>query len=206
MESTDQTHNDGINEQDQATTGSQESQTNEQTDDKVEYATYKKLLDQRKSDVRKMREMEAKLEELQDRQQSSGKNPEEAVKALKDQIRKQQRELKQREQGFYKLQVERQVADYARELGCQDPNKLLKIISDDVQSLDFDSETLEVDRFSLKSMMENAKKEMPYFFSKSAPKFNDASRIHVNEGKVSLNKSLDELSKKEIEAMLLKMS
>jgi len=85
----------------------------------------------------------------------------------------------------------------AQKMGCIDTDALVNLIQLDQVPID---DTFNVDRESVKAMLEDFRKTKPYFFQRQAPRIAD-----VTPGKAPpiVEKSLKEMSKAEIEKILL---
>lgn len=85
----------------------------------------------------------------------------------------------------------------AQKMGCIDTDALVNLIQLDQVPID---ETFNVDRNSVKAMLEDFRKTKPYFFQRQAPKIADAVPGKVPQ---KTDKSLEEMSAAEIEKLLL---
>jgi len=77
--------------------------------------------------------------------------------------------------------ISESVATEATKLGCVDPDLLLGVLPINQVPID---ETFNVDRASVKAMIEDFKKNKPYLFQKAAPKLIDSApaKAEVNTG------------------------
>lgn len=89
------------------------------------------------------------------------------------------------------------VAMEAQKLGCVDPEALSSLVN--LQELPID-ENFNVDRNHVRTLLEDMKKQKPYFFKVSTPKIPDAIPAKPEAPKV---KSINEMNNKEIENVLL---
>lgn len=77
--------------------------------------------------------------------------------------------------------ISESIANEATKLGCLDPDLLLGVLPINQVPID---ETFNVDRASVKAMIEDFKKNKPYLFQKAAPKVVDSAPVkaEVNTG------------------------
>ncbi len=73
----------------------------------------------------------------------------------------------------------------AAKIGCVDVDALVGLVNLGQVPVD---ENFQVDKNSVKAIVEDFKKQKPYFFQKEAPKFVDANPAKVEEPKLDLNK------------------
>jgi hypothetical protein len=85
----------------------------------------------------------------------------------------------------------------AQKMGCIDTDALVNLIQLDQVPID---DTFNVDRESVKAMLEDFRKTKPYFFQRQAPRIAD---VTPGKAPVVKEKSLSDMSKAEIEKMLL---
>lgn len=85
----------------------------------------------------------------------------------------------------------------AQKMGCIDTDALVNLIQLDQVPID---ETFNVDKSSVRAMLEDFKKTKPYFFQKVAPRIADATPVKTTSG---AEKNLDNMDAKEIEKLLL---
>ena len=85
----------------------------------------------------------------------------------------------------------------AQRMGCIDTDALVNLIQLDQVPID---DTFNVDKDSVKAMLEDFRKTKPYFFQKQAPRIADAT---PGKAQVTVEKSLDNMDAKEIEKLLL---
>mgnify|MGYP003490935441 CR=1 FL=1 len=85
----------------------------------------------------------------------------------------------------------------AQRMGCIDTDALVNLIQLDQVPID---DTFNVDKDSVKAMLEDFKKTKPYFFQKQSPRIADATPRKVG---LATEKSLDNMDAKEIEKLLL---
>lgn len=114
-----------------------------------------------------------------------------------------QRKAEQAEQTSLRLKeafaiksISDSVSIEAQKLGCVDPEALINLINLNDLPLD---DSFNVDKSHVKVVLEDMRKQKPYFFKAQSPKFIDA-----NPGKVekSQGKPIDQMSSEEIQKLL----
>lgn len=124
---------------------------------------------------KKNAELNKRLEQLeQDKLQSAGKWEEayQKTKSERDSLAKEKETI----QAKYAFKVvSGQVAQLATEMQCVDASALVKLMSTDgmLDELQVDDE-FNVDKPSVKQLLDRAKKQFPYMWGKTAPNIKDA--------------------------------
>lgn len=98
-------------------------------------------------------------------------------------------------QAFALKTVSDKVAVEATKLGCVDPELLSSVLPLDQIKVD---EMFNVDTVSVKTLIEDVKKNKPYLFQKTAPKISDVTP----NSSAPPAKPIDKLSAKELESLL----
>jgi len=185
------------------TTSSPSDQSNvekpESTEDKVAYETYKKILSEKKNAQTKLEEMKSELEKLRtEKLQAEGKK-DELLEDYKTKYETAKKELTEKDQKFAWSKISSAIETEALKHGCLNTKKFLQLLNDnELSSLELD-DNYSVNEQSLKSLIEQGKKENDFLFKKNVsiadgqpgkaspdldvkPKtLGDALRLHINE-------------------------
>ncbi len=163
----------------QVTDGSQTANIEEQTHNAdnevvanhIDSDVYQKVTNEAKGYRQRLAKANKELEGLkQGKLQEQGKFKELADQ-WKDKYETTQKELDDTKQAFVYTTVKSQVARMANKMGCQDSDTLTDLIAVDEIPVD---DKFNVDKDSVKLMLENLRKTKPYFFGKVAPLIKDA--------------------------------
>lgn len=141
------------------------------------------------SDLKKLKEereqLSSRLEEIEQNQLAAAGKKDELISALKTQVKERDEKLKKTTQGYAMRAVNQQVAEAAREMGCDKPELIMKLA--DLSEVPV-SDDFTVDRESLRAALERVKADVPALFKKtvSAPRdgtpTNDGKILGVREG------------------------
>lgn len=175
----------------------------ENEDDKVAYSTYRKVLSEKK---RRDQELEDLKKELSNRdlekQQAAGEK-DKVIESLRSQLNETEDKLKNKDRSYIWNVVSGQVKAKAASMGCENPDKLLKLID----KVEF--ETLEVgDNFDvngedLERLLTKAKDENSFLFPKKASGVKD---LHPSDPPKPQPKTLSKMSDEELMKKLKQMS
>jgi membrane-bound lytic murein transglycosylase len=137
-------------------------------------AKNKELIELVKKEKQAKADMAQRLQELeQAKMQAEGKK-EELIAQLQSQIKQKEAELKTKTAKFAFKSVTEKASRKAAELGCINPELLLKAL--DLEQLKVsvvDEDSFDVDLDSLNGQLEQARKSMPYLFKQAGPQIKD---------------------------------
>lgn len=168
--------------------------------DSVKYDTYKKLLGEKKATDQRMRDLEQKLNSLEVEKMAAEGNKDELIEKLQDQARNLQDSLKKKDQAYAFATLGAQVKTEAAKMGCQDPDSLVKLM--DLSGVPVDPESYRGDADNIRMLVEDKKKEMPFYFGKAAPTVHDVAQQNA----VLQNPTVDfkSMSREELDAYVKK--
>ena len=149
----------------------QATKTNE---DKVDYASYQKLLKEKKAMQEKAQEADRLREMLREKEEQELQKKgdiEELLKRSRDEVAKVKGELQAHQQKYAWKTLTSKIELKAKEMGCLDPSKLIRLMDDvDLKSIQI-GEDLSIDAQSLESVLEKAKKENDFLFGEAPRRF-----------------------------------
>jgi hypothetical protein len=150
---------------DQTTNGSANGGNQETIKDTVAYDTHRKLLGEKKQVAAALAEAQARLEALeQDKLSSEGKK-DELITKLQKATQEKEEKLKKVVGAFQYRAVSNKFVEKAKAEGCIKPDKLMALA--DLSSVEVDVENdFAVSEESVTTIIENLKKEVPFFFQK----------------------------------------
>lgn len=140
--------------------------------DSVAYATYSKLLGEKKKKDSEIAEMRAKLDAIeQEKMESQGKFKEQN-ELLKKQLVDSNNKLKNMFQEFGAKTLKGKFEAEAKNAGCVDSDALYKLV--DLSGVEINDD-FSFDADQLKSVISEAQKSRGYLFKKEVSKVNDAA-------------------------------
>jgi hypothetical protein len=160
-----------MNEQDQAPVGQEDSASGEsaKTKDSVSFDSHQKLLKEKKSLLSKYSELENQVAQLRQEKDMAEGNKDKVIEELKKQNQQIKSEYEKTKQSYTWSTLTGEIKREAMKNGCKDPDKLLRLMSDDdLRALEI-GENFSVDPGSLKEIIEKNKKENHFLFE-SSPK------------------------------------
>jgi hypothetical protein len=159
-------------EQPEQTSGKPEQTT--EKENQVAYETYQKVLKEAKAAKERAKradELEAQLRQREEEELEKKGNYEELLARAREEANKFKDELKAHQQKYAWKTLTSKIELKAKEMGCKDPTKLIRLMDDsDLKSIQI-GEDLSIDSESLESVLEKAKKENDFLFGDSAKKF-----------------------------------
>ena len=167
----------------------------------VQYETHKRTVAKLKNWQQKAESLEERLNSVeQDKLAAEGKKDELIENLRKSNLEKDQR-LKSTLGNFAYSSLTNQLETQAVSAGCVDVKALSKLV--DLAGVSVDDETFVADADQLKGLVDDAKRNMPYLFSKPGPKINTRSPGgpgSVDSGgadysKMSMDEIMDEAAK-----------
>lgn len=143
----------------------------------------------------KVAELKKQLEDKQKQELASGGNYKELAEIWQRKATDSETQANKLKNIFAVKTIADTVSLEAATMGCIDVDALVNLIPLDQVPID---ETFNVDRASVKAMLEDFRKTKPYFFKKQAPRIADA----VPGKPAPAGKPLEKMSAKEIEEIL----
>lgn len=151
-------------------------------------AKNKELLELVKKEKQSKADMMQKLQELeQAKMQAEGKK-DELIAQLQTQLKQKDVEVKTKTAKFAFKSVKEQTSRKAAEMGCIDPDLLLKAMDLDALKVDVvDEDTFSVDLETLTGQLEQVRKTKPYLFKQAGPQIKDGvpSKGEFNKASVA---------------------
>jgi hypothetical protein len=187
-----------MNEQDQAPVGQDGSASGESTKakDLVSFDSHQKLLKEKKSLLSKYAELESQVAQLSQEKDMAEGNKDKVIEELKKQNQQIKSEFEKTKQSYTWSTLTGEIKREAMKNGCKDPDKLLRLMSDeDLRSLEI-GENFSIDPGSLREIIEKNKKENHFLFEsspKSAIPGNPGKKPPVESDKDIKSMTLDEL-------------
>lgn len=141
----------------------------ENTDNRsVNYLTHKRLLGQKKKQDDELSDLRNRVELFEQNNLESEGKKDELITSLRRQVADRDDRYKNDLGNLAYSTLTSQVELVASEMGCVDNKALSKLV--DLATLEVDKETFKAESSEVKLMLEDARKNMPYLFSKAGPK------------------------------------
>ncbi len=134
----------------------------------VSHESHKRLLGEKKKLQSKYAEASERLNVMEQEKLEEQGRDKELIAKLKEQLAEERKKRQEQVGGFVFSSVNAQVKAEADKLGCVDSEALTKLV--DLEGLEVDQNTYQVDRDQLKYLMDKAKEERPWLFQKQPPK------------------------------------
>jgi hypothetical protein len=135
--------------------------------DSVSYESYQKALKEKKSFQSKAAEYESLIEQLRHDKALAEGNKDEVITTLKKQTDELKAKLDNTSKSFAWSTLTGEVKREAMKHGCKDPDKLIRLMSDDdLRSIEV-GENFSINSESLKEVIEKNKKENHFLFESS---------------------------------------
>jgi len=174
-----------------------EPEVNQAKKDTVAYETYKKLLGEKKSRDERNTQLENKLRDYEQRDLQSKGQYEEVILSLKGEVGELKGQIAKRDEAYIMSKVESAVKTKALELGCVNPDKLLRLLdSEKIRGLEIDS-NYNVSSRDVEYLVNEGKKENDFLFRKNKANVTDADP--VEKPIVALPKTINKMSNAELE-------
>lgn len=187
-----------MKEQDQAPVGQEDSAGGEsdKTKDSVSFDSYQKVLKEKKLYLSKYSELEAQVAQLRQEKDMAEGNKDKVIEELKKQYQQVKTDFEKTKQNYTWSTLTGEIKREAMKHGCKDPDKLLRLMSDDdLRSLEI-GEDFSINPGGLKEIIEKNKKENHFLFEsspKSAAVGVPGKKAPVEPEKNIKDMSLDEL-------------
>lgn len=189
-----------MKEQDQAPVEQADSASGEsaKAKDSVSFESHQKLLKEKKSLLSKYSELESMVASLRQEKDIAEGNKDKVIEELKKQNQQIKSEFEKTKQTYTWSTLTSEIKREAAKNGCKDPDKLLRLMSDDdLRSLEI-GEDFSIDSGSLKELIEKNRKENHFLFE-SSPK-QAAPGTPGKKPPIEPEKSIKELSLDELKA------
>jgi len=143
----------------------------EHTKSDADYKRDQRYLKEKKKAVEENVLLKERLEIFEhDKLESEGKK-DELISSLRKQVAERDDRYKKDLGNLAYSTLESQVKSVAIEMGCVDNSALARLV--DLQTLEVNQETFRADSSDIKLMLEDARQNMPYLFSKAGPKIDN---------------------------------
>lgn len=170
----------------------------------VAYETYQKVLNAEKSAKGKLSTMEQELQSLREEKLKREGNLSELVEQLKAEKEKLSSTLTKKEQTYAWNTLTSEIKRTAQAQGCTDPDKLIRLMSDeDMNSIEV-GENFSINTESLKNVIEKNKKENHFLFKQSSSAVINANPTTKPQEVENKLKDLSKLSMDELRELHLK--
>lgn len=136
-------------------------------DDMVAYETYKRKVDNEFRLKKRIEELEASQAQAETEKLEAAGKKDELIENLKSQLSTEMQKRKSLAESFAVSSIRKQIESEANKLGAVDSANLVRLL--DLTKLDVDLDTFQANPEQVKMVLDDAKKEMPYMFSKTAP-------------------------------------
>lgn len=189
-----------MNEQDQAPVEQTDSTSGEsvKAKDSVSFDSHQKLLKEKKSLLSKYSELESMVSKLSQEKDMAEGNKDKVIDELKKQNQQIKSDFEKTKQTYTWSTLTSEIKREAAKNGCKDPDKLLRLMSDeDLRSLEI-GEDFSIDSGSLKELIEKNRKENHFLFDSSIKQ--TVAGIPSKKPPVEQEKSIKELSLDELRA------
>lgn len=183
-----------MNEQDQAPVEQTDSTSGEsvKAKDSVSFDSHQKLLKEKKSLLSKYSELESMVSKLSQEKDMAEGNKDKVIDELKKQNQQIKSDFEKTKQTYTWSTLTSEIKREAAKNGCKDPDKLLRLMSDeDLRSLEI-GEDFSIDSGSLKELIEKNRKENHFLFDSSIKQ--TVAGIPSKKPPVEQEKSIKELS------------
>lgn len=171
---------------------------NQETKDSVAYETHRKLLGEKKALQAQHAEAQARLEALEQERLSSEGKKDELIQKLQKATLEKEDKLKKVVGAFQYRAVSNKFVEKAKAEGCLKPEKLMALA--DLSAIEVDVENdFAVSDESVTSIIENLKKEVPFFFQKADVKIHDTTpNSKIDTSKKDFTSKLSEMSRDDL--------
>ena len=164
--------------------------------DTVAFATYSKLLSEKKTRDKEVAEYKAQLESIAQKELAAQGKFKEINDTLKKQLAEKDGKLKSMFQEFGSKTLKSKFELEAKSAGCVDPDALYKLV--DLAAVEI-GEDFNFDQEQLKTVLSESQKARPYLFKKDVVQTKDATPNAGNKagaGEINVNKmNHDDLKK-----------
>lgn len=175
------------------------TQTKDIQEDKIPYSTFKKALNEKKNVQSENENLKNRLKELENEKLKAEGKKDELLSSYEQKIKELETKYKQTNQTYAWNTLTGKIKEEALKNGCQNPDKLIKLMDDeDLNSIEI-GEDFSINYDSVKKVIEKNKKENFFLFSSSDKKIADGTpSVKLSEKKSDdiKNLSVDELKER----------
>lgn len=136
------------------------------TSDKVSYDTYKKVLNEKKNASEKLAQMQAELESLREEKLKAEGNKDQLLEDYKKKFEETEKALKEKDQKYAWQKISSSIKTEALKQGCINPDKLIRLMSDEQLNKIELNEEYEINPNSLNEVMGEVVKDNSFLFKK----------------------------------------
>lgn len=152
--------------QDDQTSSNQQTTVEPKTEDKVSYESYKKVLGEKKNASEKLAQMQAELEKLREEKLVAEGNKDQLLEDYKKKFEDTKALLEEKDKKFAWQKISSTIKTEALKHGCLNPDKLIRLMSDEQLNKIEMSENFEINNDSVNQVLEEAIKENNFLFKK----------------------------------------
>lgn len=172
--------------------------------DSVSFDSFQKALKEKKAAQSKLTEYEKELEKLRvEKLEAEGKK-DELISSYKKRLDELESKVKQKDQMYAWTTLTGEIKREAMKVGCKDPDKLIRLLSDDdLKSIEV-GEDFRINNDSLKEVIEKSKKENYFLFESSTKQV--ANGVPSKKAPEEPQKELSKMSLDEIKELYKKQT
>jgi hypothetical protein len=162
----------------------------------VKYETYSRVLSKLKNTENEFNSLKERLSSLEQEKLQLEGNKDQLIETLRKEVNERKVREKTIVGSIAVSQAKNAIVDEAVKAGCNSPEILTKILEDQIQGLEYDSE-FRPDREQVKAMVEEARQKHQVLFSKTAPKV-ASHNLNMNGSTETVRKPLHKMTDDEI--------
>lgn len=164
----------------------------------VSYDSFRKSVEAEKNARKRAQDLESKLQEFERKEMEAKGEFDKLKQSLLSENENLKQLLKKKDESYLWERVTSGIKTEALKAGCSNPEKLIKLLDKtDFESLQADADGYNVKPESLQALIEKAKKENDFLFSRPEVKVNDLppkSKIEKPKAKAPNEMSKEELA------------
>lgn len=170
--------------------------------DSVSLSSYQKVLKEKKARDAKLSEYEAKLQKLEEERLEKDGKLQELLESYKKKTTELEQRLEKTNKSYAWNTLTGEIKREASSLGCKDPDKLIRLMSDDDLRAIEVGENFSINRASLMEVLEKNRKENHFLFGSSSKQA--APGIPTTKAFEKPEKDLKDMSLEELKEMYKK--
>jgi len=179
---------------------SEKVETTQKADDKVDFSSFKRAVDEKKRAQEKVDELAAKVKTFEESELERKGNTDQIIKNLRTELENSKTELKSLKGATTWDKIESQIQKAAIKAGCKNADKLMKLIdSEDIKAMEIDDK-IRIHNDDLNRLIDKAKSENDFLFGKGSVKVVDGQP----KGEIQ-QKGLKDLTANERKALRAKL-
>lgn len=171
-----------------------------QADDKVDYVSFKRAVDEKKRLQAEKEELAAKVKSYEEQKLESEGNKDQIIQNLRKELQETATQLKSVKTSTTWEKIENQIQSAALKSGCKNPEKLMLLLnSDDIKGLEVDDK-VKIHPDDLNRLIDKAKEENEFLFG--------GGHVRVSDGQPTgqiKQKTLKDLTQDEKKALRSKL-